>query len=749
MNNSDIKNSSSKKQPISVPSNNNNNSNRSNNNDINSTISHSVGANTQTKPNVKRPRMTTFNTIHIDKYSHSLRDFPLHHFDCNLTVEKATFESPPMHQPNSATSSNSQKQSPITPSPTQLSIDNHYKNNHHHHYHNTENNNNHNNMDHDNKLQDSIIASNSTTQLSVASSSSTPIQDVFSNISFPIATNNNINNNNNNSNNNDHNHLNNHIPIKIPDKISKRQDTLSHSPPISYSSTKNKATNKNDVSYLFVYYLFIQQQKLPPVNGTATPSEVFHRNLVDAVSNVEDSDEYEQYVYPYSHHEQMISSTVTQDVNTKNKKQRQRFPILPSFRRSTAPSTSSLSLKQHHQESKGLLNDIMHQQRSISLYLPINSNYDKKKSQQNQYYHQHYDKNNNNYNNGGNNDLDVYHHHHHHHHHNDWVKRGRPKLRNHIMDHPRSSTSSYHHDLYTTAQPWRHEGGGSSSDDGFDDDRRYNERFYFPRRHPKYTQFPIDDDDDDDGDHLSFNIVCWRLLRNIMVGLIILLCLFFIVGFRAVPLKNVSTTMGNVLASDKELIFDLMLKANNWNWWTIRIQQADLSIFAFSQLVPLQEQQLNENGFSVDEKNKTILIKNNSKKDNNKKDTIMTPAELLGNCQYFDQPLALTSSGFLNGENEKDRLVNASTQIRIKSPGLDISGNQRWSRMIRYPYGLVNRGVIKYHPFPLFSFSSLQSISLCIVLHIDPISKTVFYNHLINENDDDHGYCSHYSTIKS
>lgn len=56
------------------------------------------------------------------------------------------------------------------------------------------------------------------------------------------------------------------------------------------------------------------------MSGTATPSEVFHRNLVDAVSNVEgfvvcvymvkltfclycpvvDSDENEQYVYPYS-----------------------------------------------------------------------------------------------------------------------------------------------------------------------------------------------------------------------------------------------------------------------------------------------------------------------------------------------------------------------------------------------------------------------------------------------------------------
>lgn len=32
---------------------------------------------------------------------------------------------------------------------------------------------------------------------------------------------------------------------------------------------------------------FSEKKKLPPMSGTATPSEVFHRNLVDAVSNVE------------------------------------------------------------------------------------------------------------------------------------------------------------------------------------------------------------------------------------------------------------------------------------------------------------------------------------------------------------------------------------------------------------------------------------------------------------------------------
>jgi hypothetical protein len=65
-----------------------------------------------------------------------------------------------------------------------------------------------------------------------------------------------------------------------------------------------------------------------------------------------------------------------------------------------------------------------------------------------------------------------------------------------------------------------------------------------------------------------------------------ILAMMFLTVYRAEPLTDVSASMGHVLASDKELIFDLLIKANNWNWWTVRIQEADLSVFAFSELVP-------------------------------------------------------------------------------------------------------------------------------------------------------------------
>jgi hypothetical protein len=97
--------------------------------------------------------------------------------------------------------------------------------------------------------------------------------------------------------------------------------------------------------------------------------------------------------------------------------------------------------------------------------------------------------------------------------------------------------------------------------------------------------------------------------------------------------------MGRVLSSDKELIFDLHVRAANKNAWTIHVADADMSIFAFSQKVassPVLE--------GAD------------------------PAEYLGGFYHFDEPLSFPHTN----------TTDAVSQIRIKSPGADKSGNERW-----------------------------------------------------------------------
>ncbi|CAO3594392.1 unnamed protein product [Absidia cylindrospora] len=56
------------------------------------TSPHKTPPATSNNNSFQRPRIATFSTIYSEKYSHSLRDFPLNHYDRNLTVEKANFD---------------------------------------------------------------------------------------------------------------------------------------------------------------------------------------------------------------------------------------------------------------------------------------------------------------------------------------------------------------------------------------------------------------------------------------------------------------------------------------------------------------------------------------------------------------------------------------------------------------------------------------------------------------------------------
>jgi hypothetical protein len=128
--------------------------------------------------------------------------------------------------------------------------------------------------------------------------------------------------------------------------------------------------------------------------------------------------------------------------------------------------------------------------------------------------------------------------------------------------------------------------------------------------------------------------------------------LFLVIIHKAEPLIELTVDIGRVLATDKELIFDLKVQAENWNWWTIHVADADISVFAFSQIVP------------------SIIITNNAANVTHVKG--VDPAEYLGGLVHFDEPLSIQSSLFNKGPTE------AISQIRIKSPGADTSGNERW-----------------------------------------------------------------------
>ncbi|KAI8997863.1 hypothetical protein BDB01DRAFT_831390 [Pilobolus umbonatus] len=383
------------------------------------------------------------------------------------------------------------------------------------------------------------------------------------------------------------------------------------------------------------------------MHGSIKATEVFHRTLSDAISNVDDSDENEHYLYPYSGNESYISD---RDYSIRSPRDRGWKQWL-RYKLSRKPSLIPEDESEHH----------------------------------------------------------------------------RHKLRDHIVDH--NDYYYYHPPTLSGMESIR--STRSKTYPIHKPSQPMNKKY---RRHPAYNYYNRDmggyTSDDEDAPLLvrrqqkrnrNQKKSCHPLFRHTILSILsIILLSIIILIYTSKPLTDVVVNIDRVLSTDKELIFDLKVIADNRNWWTIHVADADLSVFAFSHIVP-HSLYSHENITQSINNTDTITVNTTVKKTD--------PAEYLGVVYHFDEPLSITSSAFNNRKKE------TVTQIRIKSPGADISGNERWSRMIRYPYGLVIRGVIKYRPVPIImDLYYPQSVALCNVSQINPTTGVVTH-------DPDRSYC--------
>ncbi|KAG1449316.1 hypothetical protein G6F46_000860 [Rhizopus delemar] len=196
------------------------------------------------------------------------------------------------------------------------------------------------------------------------------------------------------------------------------------------------------------------------------------------------------------------------------------------------------------------------------------------------------------------------------------------------------------------------------------------------------------------------------LTLYILIAILLTFCftLFFIILF-ASPLSEVEVvSISNVLGTQKELIFNLHVRARNSNWWTVSMTTAAFSVFASSHYVPTS---------SSFDQNITKLGAD--------------PAEFLGTIYHLDDPLIYQSGSFFH-----PTVSIATSQIQIKSPGStrnDNSGNERWSLLIRYPYELTVRGVLKYQILPTFpTLSQLHTVRVCKMARVDPSTGQISDN---------------------
>jgi hypothetical protein len=112
------------------------------------------------------------------------------------------------------------------------------------------------------------------------------------------------------------------------------------------------------------------------------------------------------------------------------------------------------------------------------------------------------------------------------------------------------------------------------------------------------------------------------------------------------PLAEVSITeISNVLAADKELMFDIHVKGRNSGLWNIEIVQADLNVFA----TPVE--------------NNGIPGGPGSHWDDDISNKV-EPSEFLGSILAFDEPLV-----FVAGINRTGIISEPSGQVRLRNPG--------------------------------------------------------------------------------
>ncbi|EPB89574.1 hypothetical protein HMPREF1544_03658 [Mucor circinelloides 1006PhL] len=210
---------------------------------------------------------------------------------------------------------------------------------------------------------------------------------------------------------------------------------------------------------------------------------------------------------------------------------------------------------------------------------------------------------------------------------------------------------------------------------------------------------------------------CFTLLFVLLGSAFSLCFVWLLIAIYASPLTDVEVVgISNVLGTQKELIFNLQVRARNSNWWTIRMTNTAFSVFASSHYVPTTIMSLDNNTHHND----TVSTYSGS----NITSFGADPAEFLGTIYHLEDPLIYQSGGLFNPV-----LSTATSQIQIRNPGStkdDNSGNERWSLLIRYPYELTVRGVLKYQILPyLPTLTQLHSVRVCKMSRIDPATGKI------------------------
>ncbi|KAI8966562.1 vacuolar segregation subunit 7-domain-containing protein [Daldinia sp. FL1419] len=198
-----------------------------------------------------------------------------------------------------------------------------------------------------------------------------------------------------------------------------------------------------------------------------------------------------------------------------------------------------------------------------------------------------------------------------------------------------------------------------------------------------------------------------RFASCLVLTIMLLVVLSGALGFMfatSQPLTDIELVkIGNVLASEQELMMDITVKAHNPNVVVVMIDTSDLEIFAKSPHAGTDSEWWRHPGrdeFSTlddpknDPKNDPPIVRLpdlDDDDDDEPPDEDASPNMRLGNIVVFDSPLTYEGSFFQSG-------ISTSTgSLRLTRPGNGTdSGSERWERIIADEFTLIVKGVLKY-----------------------------------------------------
>jgi hypothetical protein len=234
-----------------------------------------------------------------------------------------------------------------------------------------------------------------------------------------------------------------------------------------------------------------------------------------------------------------------------------------------------------------------------------------------------------------------------------------------------------------------------------------------------------------------------RSILRRFAGCIVLLVMLLLLIFGAVaflfaistPLANVSIIeIQAVLASEQEIMFDLVVGAMNPNLLPISVGDMDINVFAKSKYVgsekwwrehgdepmpPFESRRRRKNRIGTGYPGE-VEEEDWRGSESDPWNPMPQPDEpesnrqtmLLGRVDHFDNPLTFDGSFWKKHEHI------STGSLRLSKPGnhTELGGSERWERVLLHPFELIVRGTLKYK-IPLGGHSFAANVGNSVLVH--------------------------------